>query len=377
MKFVAKTLYGLEQVLSGELVSLGASNIKVLNRAVLFEGNKELLYRVNYCSRTALSVLMPIDEFRIRSKEDLYDGAMRIRWDKYMNDETTFSIVPVVNSHYFAHTGFPALILKDAVADFFRQRKGRRPNVDQNDPDLLINLHISNNLVTISLDSTVVPLYKRGYRKEQSIAPLNEVLAAGMLLISGWDGSRDLVDPMCGSGTIPIEAGLIACNIPPGKFRSSFGFMKWNDYEDDLLRKIKADCEEQIRKPAALISGSDISPKAVEQSEINLASAGLLDYVSIRVSDFADLKSDSPGKYIFINPPYGIRIMPEELNGLYGMIGTKLKHGFPDSSAWIITPNMEALKHVGLKPENKYTLFNGSLKCVLVRYEMYQGSRKR
>ena len=239
MKFVSKTLYGLEKVLSEELISLGAVNVHVLNRAVLFEGDMGLLYKVNYCARTALSVLMPVADFRIRSKEDLYKAGTKVEWDRYMNPDDTFSIVPVVNSPHFAHTGYPGLLLKDAIADTFRKKTGRRPSVDTNDPGLLINLHISNDQVTISLDSSVVPLFKRGYRQEQALAPLNEVLAAGILLLSGWNATADLLDPMCGSGTFPIEAGLLACKIPPGKFRKFFGFQKWKDFDEDTFQKVK------------------------------------------------------------------------------------------------------------------------------------------
>lgn len=377
MKFVAKTFYGLEKVLSGELISMGALNVQTANRAVLFEGEKELLYSSNYCLRTALSILMPVAEYRIRSKEDLYEGAMRIRWDKYLDPSMTFSIVPVVNSPYFDHSGYPALVLKDAIADFFRLRKGERPDVDSKDPEIVINLHINQSLATISLDSSVIPLFKRGYRKEQSAAPINEVLAAGILLLSRWKGSSDLLDPMCGSGTIPIEAALIASSIPPGKFRSSYGFMKWKDYDSALFEKIKNESEANIKTPGCEIIASDISEDAIGQAEINIQSAGLQDIIRTRVSDFASLKdAGEKKKIILMNPPYGLRLHPDELDELYGSIGSTLKHNFPGSTAWIITPNRDALKQVGLKPAEKYTLYNGPLECVLLKYEMYQGSKK-
>lgn len=211
MKFVAKTLYGLEKVLAGELKDLGASGVQPANRAVFFEGDKTLLYRANYSVRTALAFLMPVAEFRIRTKEDLYSGGAKVEWSNYMDENATFSIVPVVNSPMFPHTGYAALVLKDAIADYFRKKTGKRPSVDSVDPGILINLHVSNDRVTVSLDSSVIPLFKRGYRQEQTAAPLNEALAAGILLISGWDSTTALTDPMCGSGTIPIEAGLMAC----------------------------------------------------------------------------------------------------------------------------------------------------------------------
>jgi putative N6-adenine-specific DNA methylase len=377
MKFVAKTLYGLEKVLSEELIGLGAGDVQTANRAVLFEGDMSLLYRVNYSARTALSVLMPIADFRIRSKDDLYKGGSKIEWDRIMDPDDTFSIAPVVNSPHFGHTGYAGLILKDAIADSFRNKTGKRPSVDTTNPRVLINLHISNDLVTISIDSSVVPLFKRGYRQEQSVAPLNEVLAAGIILLSGWKVSAPMTDPMCGSGTIPIEAGLIACRIPPGKFRQFFGFQRWKDFDEDLFEKIKLECNSQIRLSPVKISGSDISEQAIQYAKANVARAGLNDAVTLEMSDFKNLRSTDDNGYLFLNPPYGQRIQPEDIDMLYSTIGTILKHNFPGTTAWIITSNKESLKHIGLKPKQKYTLFNGALECALLKYEMYQGTKKR
>jgi putative N6-adenine-specific DNA methylase len=376
MKFVAKTLYGLEKVLFNELISLGAINVHTANRAVIFEGDMGLLYRVNYCARTALSVLMPIAEFKVRSKDDLYREGAKIEWDQFMDIDSTFSIVPVINSPHFPHTGYPGLILKDSIADSFRNKTGRRPSVDSNDPGILINLHISNDLVTISLDSTVIPLFKRGYRQEQAVAPLNEVLAAGILLMSGWNASATLTDPMCGSGTIPIEAGLIACKIPPGKFRKYFGFQRWKNFDEELLGKIKLECDNKISLSPVKINGSDISEEALQNAKANIEKAGLFEIISLQLSDFKDLKSEDEHGFVFLNPPYGQRIQPQEIDQLYSMIGSTLKHNFAGTTAWLITSNKESLKHVGLKPKEKYTLFNGALECMLMKYEMYQGTKK-
>ena len=288
----------------------------------------------------------------------------------------TFSIVPVINSPHFGHTGYAGLILKDAVADYFRNKMGRRPSVDTGDPTILINLHISNDHVTISIDSSVVPLFKRGYRQEQAVAPLNEVLAAGILLMSGWKASSALIDPMCGSGTIPIEAGLIACKMPPGKFRKFFGFQRWKDYDEGLFSKIRLECDEMIGLSPVKICGSDISEQAVAQSRSNVSRAGLSDVVTVEVSDFKNLKPIDDKGYLFLNPPYGQRLHPDELDGLYSMIGTTLKHNFPGNTAWLITSNKESLKKVGLKPREKHTLYNGALECTLLKYEMYQGTKK-
>ncbi len=293
-----------------------------------------------------------------------------------MTPEDTFSIVPVVNSRHFSHTGYPGLILKDAIADYFRKKYSKRPSVDTTDPTILINLHISNDNVAVSIDSTVVPLFKRGYRQEQAVAPLNEVLAAGILLLSGWKSSASLIDPMCGSGTFPIEAALLASNTPPGKLRKFFGFQKWKDYDEELFDKIRIEADSKIVKPGIMISGSDISPLAIEQSMVNAEKAGLKDFITFETADFSRLKAETDNGFLFINPPYGERLLPDETDTLYSMIGSTLKHNFPGTTAWMISSNKESLKHVGLKPAEKHTLFNGALECVLLKYTMYAGSKK-
>lgn len=376
-KYIAKTLYGLEPVLEKELIKLGAKEVVRANRAVVFAGDKELLYRVNYCSRTALSVLMSIAEFRIRSKDDLYRKASAIEWSEYFDPADTFSVVPVVNSNLFGHTGYPGLVVKDAIADYFRNKTGKRPSVKTTDPLILINLHISNEEVTISLDSSVIPLFKRGYRSEQGLAPLNEVLAAGILMLSGWDGRTTLMDPMCGSGTILIEAGLIAGSIPPGKFRQSFGFGKWKDFDSELFEKVRYDADSRVLPSGIRISGSDISLQAVNLARANIEKAGLSESISVEVIDFKEIKPDVPPEFLIMNPPYGLRIKSEEIDKLYNMIGSTLKHNFPGCKAWVITSEREFLKNIGLKPKVKHTLFNGALECVLAGYEMYEGSRKK
>jgi putative N6-adenine-specific DNA methylase len=376
MKYIAKTLYGLENILAGELAALGASDILVLNRAVGFSGDIKLLYKTNYCLRTALSVLMTIAEFRIRSGNDLYKSSLKVEWDNFLDPDKTFSIVPVINSPLFKHTGYAGLVLKDAIADWFRERTGVRPSVNTENPGIVFNLHISNDLVTISLDSTVVSLYKRGYRKEQGSAPINEVLAAGIVLLSGWNNDSSLVDPMCGSGTIPIEAALIASGIPPGRFRQFYGFGQWKDFNEDLFDQVKKESEPKNLFPEIKIFGSDISENAVCQAKNNIESAGLSGVITIRQSDFRDLKAPDNDGVIIMNPPYGQRIKISETDNLYGIIGSTLKHNFAGYKAWLISSDKESLKKIGLKPAMKTTLFNGSLECVLVKYELYQGSRK-
>lgn len=377
MRFIAKTLYGLENVLAEELKELGVEDITTANRAVLFSGDLELLYRVNYCSRCALSILVSVDDFRIRSKDDLYNRTLRIDWSSVLNPDSTFSVVPVVNSKLFGHTGYPGLIVKDAIADHFRKKTGKRPSVDTNDPDVMINLHISNESVNLSIDSTVVPLFKRGYRKAQGAAPLNEVLAAGILKLSGWDGRSPLYDPMCGSGTILIEAGLMACHIPPGRSRPFFGFSRWKNYDSGLFSKVKAVSDGEITGLNMTISGGDISEQAVSQAIENIESAGLSGKIAIEIQDFKDAHGHGTGEFLVFNPPYGQRIRAEEIENLYKTIGSSLKHNFPGCGAWIITAGKELIKNIGLKPKVKYTLYNGSIECILAGYELYEGTRKQ
>lgn len=378
MKLIAKTLYGLEKVLAKELTDLGASEIVIANRAVIFQGDLRMLYSANYMLRSAISVLWQVSEFTIKSADDLYNRSIRIEWDRLMDIKNTFSIVPVVQSPHFNHTGFAALKLKDSIADYFRNKTGKRPSVDNSEPDILINLHISNNRVTISLDSSLDPLFKRGYRKEASEAPLNEVLAAGMLLISGWNASSDLVDPMCGSGTIPIEAGLIACRIPPGKFRKEFGFKNWRNYDQALFESVMAEYDSFIvDNPGIEITGYDISPQAVNGAKHNLVYAGLDKVIQVDEMDFRNFRpAEGKSGYIFINPPYGERLSKGETDELYGMVGSVLKHNCHGFTAWLISPNKDSMKYIGLKPSGKHILYNGSLECIFSRYELYEGSRK-
>ncbi len=376
MRLIAKTLFGLENILAAELKGLGIQDAKPANRAVIFEGDPGILYKVNYCARTAMSVLMEIAEFRIRSSDDLYQNGLKIEWEKYLDTEMTFSVVPVVHSPVFNHTGYAGLLLKDAIADRFSQKTGKRPSVGTANPDIVFNLHISNDQVTVSVDSSVIPLYKRGYRREQGLAPINEVLAAGIVLLSGWDRTIPLLDPMCGSGTIPVEAALIASRIPPGKFRSYFGFQRWMDYDEDLFIKIKEESEAGINKSDIRISCSDIDKSAVLFTKNNIESAGLSDIISVEQQDFSNLKGTGDNGFIIMNPPYGERMKQTESENLYGMIGTTLKHNFPGYKAFLITSDKEALKKVGLKHRQKLTLYNGSLECVLVKYELYEGSKK-
>ena len=376
MKLLAKTHYGLEQVLAEELKGLGASGIAVLNRAVAFEGSKLLLYTVNYCSRLALSVLMPVSSFAISGQKDLYNGAVAIEWDRYLDPGKTIAVTAVVNSPHFPHSGYAALLVKDAIADFFRRLTLRRPSVDAKDPDLLVNVHISNNRVTISIDSTVVPLYRRGYRRRMSEAPLSEVLAAGLIALSGWKPGTPLTDGMCGSGTIVTEAGLISCNIAPGRMRKNFGFMRWKDYDAALFRSVRFDAEKRERKSPSAIFGSDISAEACAIARANVRAAGLEDTVEISGRDFFESPPPAENGMLIINPPYGRRLGTPDMDEFYGRIGSVLKHRYEGYTAWILSGDMDSLRKVALKPFRKFDLLNGDIECRFQGYELYGGTRK-
>jgi len=375
-KLLAKTLYGLEDVLKAELESLGAGNVIKGRRSVSFEGDREMLYRTNYSLRTALSVLKPLLSFNIHTAKDLYNKSVEYPWEDLMSVGQTFAVVPVVNSSLFNHTGYPALLLKDAIADRFRKKINRRPSVEPKNPDIVFNCHISGNQVDISIDSTLVPLFKRGYRQNRPGAPLNEVLAAGIIMISGWDMRTPLLDPMCGSGTIAIEAALMARNIPPGKFRNFFGFMNWPDYDNELFNKVRRREESKSIPLQTSIYCKDISAASIKMARNNIREAGLESDIRTGVEDFLDSGAQEIKYTLIMNPPYGERLKNIDIENFYSEIGERLKHGYPGSTAWLISANMEALKLIGLKPSEKYTLYNGQLEVRLLKYELYRGSMK-
>jgi len=374
---VAKTLHGLEEILAGELRDINAENISKGRRVVGFSGDLEMIYRANYKLSTALSILRTVKSFNISKAADLYSRAVGFPWENIMAVGQTFMIVPVVNSALFKHTGYPALLLKDAIADRFRKKFGRRPSVDQSKPDIVLNCHISGKEVNISLDSTVIPLFKRGYRKYQSQAPLNEVLAAGIVRLSGWDKKTPLLDPMCGSGTLAIEAALFAKNIPPGKYRDFFGFMNWHDYDRDLFIKIMNEAKKKEKDECPEIICRDVDRNNINISNENIRSAGLGNNITVRRADFLD-KSTAGGEYfIIMNPPYGERIDTEDIEGLYAGIGERLKHAYPGSQAWLLSSNMDAVKKIGLRTSEKLTLYNGKLEVKLLKYQLFKGSIKK
>ena len=386
-RMLAKTFKGLEEVLAQELTELGANDVLIERRAVSFMGDKALLYRANFCLRTAIRILVEIAKPQrlaisknTKPEDALYEAVKAIDWSKYMTAETTFAIDATVYSETFRNSRFVTYRVKDAIADYWQEKAGKRPNVKVSDPDLLVNVHIANETVTVSLDSSGESLHKRGYRVATTEAPINEVLAAGMLLIAGWKGQSDFYDPMCGSGTLPIEAALIARNIAPGVFRKSFAFEKWLDFDAELWSDIYND-DSREREFDHKIYGSDASFYAIQQATKNVKSAGVAKDVELKQIRMEELKPLTPNPLtsnplIMINPPYGERLASnKDMEDLYGKIGTALKHQFAGATAWIISSNEAAMKCIGLKPSKKMRLLNGELDCQFNKYELFNGKR--
>ena len=371
-ELIAKTFMGLEPVLAQELTELGANNVQIGRRMVSFTGNKEMMYRANFQLHTAIRILKPIAHFKAQSAEDMYEEVRKIDWSKYIGEGKTFSVDSVVYSNEFRNSRFVTYKVKDAIVDQFREETGKRPNISVTNPDIRLNIHIAEFDATLSLDSSGESLHRRGYRQESVAAPLNEVLAAGMILMTGWKGDTDLIDPMCGSGTIAIEAALIARNISPGVFRKEFAFEKWPDFDQDLFNEIYND-DSREREFEHHIYGYDIDMKAVNTARINARAAGLSRYIDFDCRDFKDFKKPEQKSIIISNPPYGERISTPDLLATYRMIGERLKHEFMGGEAWILSYREECFRQIGLKPSIKIPLFNGSLECEFRRYQLFDG----
>ncbi|WP_417364336.1 THUMP domain-containing class I SAM-dependent RNA methyltransferase [Galbibacter sp.] len=375
-KMLAKTMFGFEELLEKELKDLGALNVEKGVRSVSFEGDKGFMYKANLCLRTAIKILKPIHSFRVKSEQDLYDKVYRMDWNQYLSYDHTFAIDATVNSELFNHSLYIALKTKDAIADKFREQHNKRPSVDLKYPDLRVNVHIQKNECTISLDSSGQSLHQRGYKTATNIAPINEVLAAGLILLSGWDGQSDFMDPMCGSGTIPIEAAMIACNIPANINRREFAFEKWGDYDQDLFDKIVESSLKRVREFHHKIYALDKVSSAVRKATDNVKNANLSDYIQVEQNDFFQTEKASEEKlHMVFNPPYGERLAIN-MEEFYANIGDTLKQKYPHTDAWFITSNLESIKHVGLRPSRKIKLFNGKLESRLLKYEIYAGSKK-
>ena len=374
-ELIAKTFMGLEPVLAEELTQLGANNVQIGRRMVSFTGDKEMMYRANFQLHTAIRILKPIKHFKARSAEEVYDEVQKIKWDDILDVKKTFSVDSVVYSEEFRNSRFVTYKVKDAIVDWFREKQGTRPNISVSNPDIRLNIHIAEDNATLSLDSSGESLHRRGYRQEQVEAPLNEVLAAGMILMTGWKGECDLIDPMCGSGTIAIEAALIARNISPGVFRKEFAFEKWNDFDQDLFDMIYND-DSQEREFEHHIYGYDIDMKAVNTASLNVRAAGMSKDITIAQQDFKDFQQPAEKSIIVMNPPYGERISTPNLLGTYKMIGERFKKAFSGNEAWVLSYREECFEQIGLKPSIKIPVYNGSLECEFRKYVMFDGKMK-
>ena len=376
-KMVAKTMFGFEGLLAKELRQLGAMDIKEGVRNVSFVGDNGFMYKANLALRTAVRILKPIKKFKVTTEDELYKELQYIKWEKYFTEDGTFAIDAVVNSDNFTHSHYTALKSKDAIVDYFRDKYGKRPNVDINHPDVQLNVHIQREYCTVSLDSSGDSLHKRGYRSATNIAPINEVLAAGLILHSGYDGTQHFIDPMCGSGTILIEAAMIANNIPANINRREFGFEKWNDFDADLFDKIRESLLKKTRESFRKIIGFDKAPSAVRKAIDNIKNAHLEEFIDVTQENFFNTEKETEGKTIVLfNPPYGERL-EIDVPIFYKEIGNTLKQGYPNTDAWLITSDFDkGLKSVGLRTSRKIPVYNGKLDCRFVKYEMYEGSKK-
>jgi putative N6-adenine-specific DNA methylase len=374
-EIVAKTTFGLEDILYAELERMGAGDIKKLNRAVSYRGDLELLYRSNYCLRTALRILRPVFTAQVSNENELYDAIRKVYWTDWLDKKGTLAVDATVKSGYFTHSQYVAQKVKDAVVDQFRERFGMRPSVDLENPDLRINIHIAEKRLTVSLDSSGESLHKRGYRVSQGMANLSEVLAAGMIMHTGWKGDSCFIDPMCGSGTLPIEAAMIANNIPAGYYRRGFGFQHWPDFREEIYNKVRKQYTPSVN-PSVILYGMDKNSQAVRSARMNVRSAKLSDNIKITVCDIENAVKPVDHGLIIINPPYGERLVQDDLNLLYKKIGDALKRNFAGYDAWILSSNADALKNIGLHHDKRITLYNGQLECKFHHYSLFSGSRK-
>ena len=374
-ELIAKTFMGLEPVLAKELTQLGANNVQIGRRMVSFTGDKEMMYRANFQLHTAIRILKPIARFKARSADEVYEEVKKIDWSKYIEKGKTFSVDSVVYSEEFRNSRFVTYKVKDAIVDQFRENTGTRPNISVSNPDIRLNIHIAEADATLSLDSSGESLHRRGYRQESVEAPLNEVLAAGMILMTGWRGETDFIDPMCGSGTLLVEAALIAHNMSPGIFRKEFAFEKWPDFDAELFDTIYND-DSQEREFTHHIYGYDIDMKAVNTARLNVRAAGLSNDITVENADFKDFTQPKEKSLLVVNPPYGERISTPNLLNTYKMIGERLKHAFMGNEAWVLSYREECFEAIGLKPSIKIPVYNGSLECEFHKYAIFDGTMK-
>lgn len=374
-ELIAKTFQGLEEVLAKELVALGANNVQIGRRMVSFTGDKALMYKANFHLRTAVRILKPILHFKASDADQVYNVIKSIEWEKYLDANSTFSVDSVVYSDVFRHSKFVAYRVKDAIADYFNEKTGRRPSVRLNNPDLIFHIHVAQEDCTLAFDSSGESLHRRGYRVETGAAPINEVLAAGLIMLTGWNGECDFIDPMCGSGTLPIEAALIARNIAPGVYRQGYAFEKWRDFDSDLFRSIYEDdsCEREFNHK---IYGYDVDGRMVACARKNIKSAMMGDIIEVECRDIKDFVQPEKRAIMVVNPPYGERLVSDKLLQIYENLGSRLKHAFQGNEAWVISSSYDCFDKIGLKASARIPLYNGDLDCEFRKFELFQGKFK-
>ncbi len=375
MIMLAKTMAGLEQLVAKELDDIGATNIEILNRAVRFEGDLKTMYKANYCCRTALSILVSQFSFDFYSQEEFYSKILNYNWDPHFEFDTTFSVEATISGDIFTNSHYTALLCKDAIVDYFRKKYNQRPTVDRFEPHLKISVYVRNNECSILFDSSGESLFKRGYRVANGEAPIKEVLAAGIIGLAGWSGESNFYDPMCGSGTFAIEAAMIASKIPAGYYRENFGFMKWSNFDENLWEHVKTEADSNIVEMDIEIFASDIDLKMTKFTYRNAQKAKLHKDITITQSSFEDFPFPKDGGIIVFNPPYGERLAISDIQNNYKMIGDTLKKNCANYEVWMIGGSSDVHKFVGLKPSKKITLYNGSIECKLLKYEMYEGAK--
>ncbi|MDD3876415.1 MAG: class I SAM-dependent RNA methyltransferase [Bacteroidales bacterium] len=372
---VVKTHAGLEQVLSEELIGIGASNPEILKRAVKFNGNNALLYKANYCCGTAIRVLKQIDSFFFNNNEEFYSKIKALKWETYLDAEGTLAVDAFESQSIFNNSLFIARLTKDAIVDRFRELVNKRPNVDLDNPDIKINIHVHRDNCIVSVDSSGMSLHKRGYRKANVEAPVNEVTAAGIIRLSGWKADTDFFDPMCGSGTLLIEAAMFAMKIPSGYYRKDYGFMTWKDFDKTLFDNIRNDANAQICEHDFSIFGADINKKNLGKAEENLKYAQLHQDVILRLGAFENSQPPFKNGILITNPPYGERLQIDDIINFYKTFGNTLKSNYAGFTAWVFAQENEGLKHIGLRPSRRISLLNGNIECKLMRFDMYEGKK--
>lgn len=374
-ELIAKTFQGLEEVLAKELVALGANNVQIGRRMVSFTGDKALMYKANFHLRTAVRILKPILHFKATDADQVYNVIKGIEWDNYLDANSTFSVDSVVYSDVFRHSKFVAYRVKDAIADYFNEKCGRRPSVRLNNPDLIFHIHIAQGDCTLAFDSSGESLHRRGYRVETGAAPINEVLAAGLIMLTGWNGECDFIDPMCGSGTLPIEAALIARNIAPGVYRKGYAFEKWKDFDSELFSSIYED-DSREREFNHKIYGYDVDGRMVACARKNIKSAMMGDIIEVECRDVKDFVQPEKRAIMVVNPPYGERLVSDKLLQIYENLGSRLKHAFQGNEAWVISSSYDCFDKIGLKASDRIPLYNGDLDCEFRKFELFQGKFK-